>query len=324
MRELNQFERYLVHEFVDDYNDGVMTRRDMMRRVVHITGGVAAAATTLTALGVKAADAKSERVLFQQGTPVSSSPLSVPADDPSIVATDVTFDSSGALISAYEARPAKSAASTPMVAATPVTGGGLPLILVCHENRGLTDHIREVTRLLAKVGYAAVAVDLVSREGGTAAHAESEIPSILSAGDPDRHVRDFQAAVTHYQNVDGIDVSRLGMVGFCFGGGITWRAAIQIMSLKAAIPYYGPPPPLADVPNIRAAVFGIYSDDPKDFANEGRDQLQSALEAAGVTHQMKVYPGTQHAFNNDTGPRYNEEQALIAWQDTLNWFGKYV
>ena len=328
MRQLNQFQRYLVHEFVDDYNDGVMTRRDMMQRVVHITGGVAAAATMLTTLGVKAADAKTERLLFRQGTPVSSSPLSVPANDPAIVATDITFDSAGASISAYEARPANSAGSTPVVAAspaaTPVSGGGLPLILVCHENRGLTDHIRDVTRRLAKVGYAAVAVDLVSREGGTAAHTESEIPSILSQGDPDRHVKDFQAAATHYQSVDGIDATRLGMVGFCFGGGITWRAATQIDSLKAAVPFYGPPPPLEAVPNINAAVFGIYSADPKDFANEGRDQLQAALEAAGITHEMKVYPGTEHAFNNDTGPRYNEEQALIAWQDTLNWLGTYV
>lgn len=336
MRELNQFQQYLVHEFVDDYNDGVMSRRDMMRRVIHITGGVAAAATTLTTLGVCAADAKDEQKPFRQGSTEPRSPLSVAADDPAITAMDVSFDSDGATISAYEARPANSSGATPAAspvveaspAATPVAarvaGNGLPLILVCHENRGLTDHIRDVTRRLAKVGYAAVAVDLVSRDGGTAAHDESEIPSILSEGDPNRHVKDFQAAVTYYEGVDGIDATRLGMVGFCFGGGITWRSATQIASLTAAVPFYGPPPPLEDVPNIKAAVLGVYSADPTDFANEGRDQLKAALAAAGVTHEIKVYPGTEHAFNNDTGPRYNEQQALVAWADTLAWFNKYV
>ena len=114
------------------------------------------------------------------------------------------------------------------------------------------------------------------------------------------------------------------MIGFCFGGGITWRAATEIADLDAAVPFYGPPPPLEAVPNIQAAVLGVYSDDPSDFANEGRDELEAALEAAGVTFQINVYPDTQHAFHNDTGARYNEEQALIAWQDTLAWLGQYL
>ena len=114
------------------------------------------------------------------------------------------------------------------------------------------------------------------------------------------------------------------MNGFCFGGGITWRATTQMPELKGAAPFYGPPPPLEDVPNIKAAVFGVYSDDPDDFANEGRDELVAALEEAGVTFEIMVYPDTQHAFNNDTGPRWNEEQALAAWNDTVAWFATYV
>jgi carboxymethylenebutenolidase len=78
------------------------------------------------------------------------------------------------------------------------------------------------------------------------------------------------------------------------------------------------------VPNIQAAVLGMYSDDPSDFANEGRDELEAALEEAGVTFQINIYPDTQHAFHNDTGQRYNEEQALVAWQDALNWFSQHV
>ncbi|MDQ3541457.1 MAG: hypothetical protein M3440_12295, partial [Chloroflexota bacterium] len=122
MRELNQFQRYLVHEFVDDYKDGVMSRRDMMARVLKITGSAAAAATTLTALGVKAADANEPAKLLLQGTPAAQSPLSVPEDDPSIVGTDIEFEGDDATIRAYEARPAEgdagSLAGTPEALAT--------------------------------------------------------------------------------------------------------------------------------------------------------------------------------------------------------------
>lgn len=326
MRELNQFQRYLVHEFVDDYHDGIMSRRDMMARVLKITGSAAAAATTLTALGVKAADAGAQRLPLLQGTPVAHSPLSVPGNDPSVTGTDISFPASDGttLIQAYEVRPAAGAA-TPDSAASPIAGGeALPLVLVCHENRGLQEHIRDVARRFAKEGYVAVAPDLLSREGGTAANGSDDIPAILSEADPARHVADFQAAIAHYGNNPAVDTARIGMVGFCFGGGITWRTATQTPQLKAAVPFYGPPPPLENVPNITAAVLGIYAEDPGDFANEGRDELAQALSEAGITFEIKVYPGTEHAFHNDTGPRYNEEQALAAWNDTLAWLSEYV
>ncbi len=309
--QLNPMQQYLVHEFVEDYEDGILSRRDMMSRVLHITGGVAAAATVLTALGVSATAA--------QGTPTPGpneprSPLTVPADDSRVTGEDITFPGpDGESVMAYQAAPADASA------------GPLPLVLVCHENRGLTDHIRDVARRLAVEGYLACAVDLLSRQGGTAAVADpSEIPAILTDGDPNRHVADFQAAIDHYRSGDFADPGRIGMTGFCFGGGITWRAATRIADLKAAVPWYGPPPPIEDVPNIQAAVFGIYSDDPDDFANNGRDQLEAALKDAGVTYQITVYPNTQHAFNNDTGQRYNEQQAIAAWNDMLAWFGQHM
>ena len=327
MRPLNQFQRYLVHEFVDDYNDGVMTRRDMVARVLHITGSAAAAATMLTQLGVRAADAMQPVKLLRQGSATPQSPNSVPEDDPAIVAQDFTYPSSdGATITAYGARPSGAAATpaaSPAAMATP-KASGLPVVVVCHENRGLTDHIRDVVRRLAKAGYAAAAPDLVSREGGTAANSPDEIPGLLSNADPARHVGDFQAAVNYFKGDSYLNAARLGMIGFCFGGGITWRAATQMPELKAAVAWYGPPPPLEDVPNISAAVLGIYSDDPDDFANEGRDELEAALQEAGVTYQINVYPDTQHAFHNDTSQRYNEEQALVAWQDTLDWFSQHL
>jgi len=329
VRELNQFQRYLVHEFVDDYHDGMMSRRDMMARVLKITGSAAAAATTLTALGVKAADAIAPERSLLQGQPEPQSPLSVPEDDPAVSASEIEFQGEGAMIRAYEARPAAGNASpvagTPEDAASPVASdNGLPLVLVCHENRGLQEHIRDVARRLAKEGYVAAAVDLLSREGGTAANQPDNIPAILSESDPGRHVADFQAMIAHYATDDTVDSDRIGMIGFCFGGGITWRTATQTPELNAAVPFYGPPPPLEDVPDITAAVLGIYASDTGDFANEGRDELEQALSEAGITFEIKVYPGTMHAFHNDTSPRYNEEQALVAWNDTLAWLGEYV
>jgi carboxymethylenebutenolidase len=313
-RELSQFETYLVHEFVDDYVDGLLSRRDMMRRVLHIVGGVAATATILTQLGVQPASA-------QEGTPAPRptptgprSTESVAEDDPTITAADITFAGlDGAELLAYQAMPASG-------------DGPFPVVLICHANRGLTEHFRDITRRWAKQGYVATTIDLVSREGGTANIADdAEIPALLSDDTKlQRHVDDFKAAAAHYGTQPFADPSRLGMTGFCFGGGITWRCATQMPELDAAAPYYGPPPPLADVPNIQAAVLGVYSDDPDDFANEGRDELIAALEEAGVTFQLNIYPDTQHGFHEDTGQRWNEEQALQAWSDTVVWFETYV
>jgi carboxymethylenebutenolidase len=314
VRELSQFENYLVHEFVEDYVDGIMSRRDMMSRVLHITGGVATTATLLTRLGVPSASA-------QEGTPTPAptptgprSSESVAEDDPRISATDVTFPAlDGAEITAYQAMPSSG-------------DGPFPVVLICHENRGLTEHIRDVTRRWAAQGYLAAALDLLSREGGTASIADpAEIPSLLTTDTAmPRHVDDFKAAAAYYATQPDADAGRMGMTGFCFGGGITWRCATQMPELDAAAPYYGPPPPLEDVPNIRAAVLGVYSDDPDDFANEGLEELIAALEAAGITFQINIYPDTQHAFHNDTSQRWNEEQALAAWNDTVAWFEQYV
>jgi carboxymethylenebutenolidase len=314
VRELSQFENYLVHEFVEDYVDGIMSRRDMMQRVLHITGGVATTATLLIQLGVEPATA-------QEGTPAPAptptgprSSVSVAEDDPSITVEEITFPGGdGADVMAYQAMPSSGE-------------GPFPVVLICHENRGLTPHIQDVARRWAAQGYVACAVDLLSREGGTASIADpAEIPALLSDETKlQRHVDDFKAAAAHYATQPFADTARMGMTGFCFGGGITWRAATQMPELDAAAPYYGPPPPLDEVPNITAAVLGIYSDDPDDFANEGREALVAALEEAGITFEINIYPDTQHAFHNDTGARWNEEQALAAWNDTVAWFETYV
>jgi carboxymethylenebutenolidase len=332
---LNQMQRYLVHEFIEDFHDGLLSRRDLMSKIGHIAGGAAAATAILTWFGVSADEAGAQEAATP-GPTEAQSPLSVPEDDPAVMVSEITFTSGGIEYMAYEARPANGSATpvaddlaaTPAASdasATPVAAGTGALILVCHENRGLTDHIRDVTRRLAKAGYVGVALDLLSPEGGTSAVADpNEIPSILTEGDIGRHVVAFQDAITHYETEGDSAAERVGMIGFCFGGGITWRTATQEPRLLAGIPFYGPPPPTEDVANITAAMLGVYSDDPGDFANEGRDELEAALQEAGVTYQINVYPGTEHAFHNDTGQRYNEEQALQAWNDSLAWFAQYT
>ncbi|HVA26126.1 MAG TPA: dienelactone hydrolase family protein [Chloroflexota bacterium] len=370
MKQLGDMEYYSVYEFVADYKDGILSRRDMMRRVMHIAGGVASAASLLSLLGCGGTAAPASSIspassaaspkpasaapsssapaasapasakpaasaaaspaasgsaaakpaasgsAAASGAPAAKSPISVPANDAAIAGKDVTFQGNGATLMAYEARP-KSAT------------GPLPLILVVHQNMGLNEHIRDVARRYAKEGYMASALDLLSRDGGTAKVAAtdaSKIPSMLSTPEATaRGVADFAAAADYYaKQAAQVNPARLGMNGFCFGGGIVWRAAEQIPTLKAAVPFYGAVPPLDLVKNIKAAMFGVYSADPKDFANAKRADLETALKAANVTYQVKVYPGTQHAFNDDTGPRYVQAQALAAWKDALDWFAKYV
>ncbi len=349
MPELNDLQSYLVHEFVAEYKEGHMSRRDMMRRVLYITGGVASTATLLTSLGCtpstavptattaaakpttapapSPAAAASSPAASPAAKPAASpsagpspspaasgarSPLSVAANDPAVDGQDITFPGNGTTIMAYQARPKNAS-------------GPLPVVLVCHENRGLTDHIRDVARRFAKEGYVACAVDLLSREGGTAKVADpAQLAPLLANVDANRHVGDFKAAVEFYKTQSSARADRIGINGYCFGGGIVWRAVEGIPDLKAAVPYYGPFPPLEQVPQIKAAVFGVYSSDPNDFANNRRDDLEAALKQAGITYQMKVYPDSRHAFNNDTGASYNEPAALAAWRDMLDWFQKYL
>ena len=233
----------------------------------------------------------------------------MPDGDPAVVGKDVKFEQAGG----YLAMPTAPAAG----------GAKRAAILVCHENAGLTPHIRDVARRFAKAGYAALAVDLLTREGGTPGADRDKVPGMLTSAGTDRHVADFAAARKYLGTVDGVDGARVGMIGFCFGGGISWAAATKIPELKAVVPFYGPTPDLGAVPAIKAACLGVYA------ANDARitaskDPLDAAMTAAKVTHEMKVYPGVGHAFHNDTGNAYDETQAAQAWKDALAWFGKYV
>ncbi|MBI2954308.1 MAG: dienelactone hydrolase family protein [Chloroflexi bacterium] len=240
----------------------------------------------------------------------SVSPLSVPEGDPSVETAAITLPNEDATIIGYRAKPKGD--------------GPFPTLLICHENRGLTDHIKDVARRFAKQGYVGLALDMLSREGGSdKIQDQSQIPNMFSNIPQERHVSDFQAGFRYLLTQPFVDKSRIGMIGYCFGGGVTWRAVTKIRELKAAVAYYGPAPAIEDVPNIQATVFGVYAENDSRI-NVGREPLEAALKQHNKSYQMKVYPGVAHAFFNDTGNNYNEAQALEAWKDTQEFLTKYL
>ena len=205
----------------------------------------------------------------------------------------------------------------------PVPVGNSRLILVCHENRGLTAYIQDVARRLAKAGYVALAVDLLSRQGGTEALGADQVPGALSQIAPEQFVSDFKSGYSYLQSQPYVDAKRVGMVGFCFGGGVTWLVATQMPELKGAVPFYGPQPPVEDVPKINAAVLAIYAGRDQRI-NQGIPPIEEAMQQNNKIFEKVIYPDVDHAFHNDTGPRYNREAAQDAWKRTLAWFKSYV
>ncbi len=324
MVQLGKFEKYLIEEFFDDYRSGDMTHRTFTRRVAFITGSMAAASAAMLLVGCtpeevprstdpmptpSASPSAGATGAATGAVPGAKSPLSVPEGPAGITTSTVTFPSGGTGISGYLARPDGA-----------VSG---PAVLVCHENRGLTPHIRDVARRFATAGYTALALDLLSREGGTANMDADAVPGALTGAGAARHVADFMAGFDYLSSQDFVDPARIAMNGYCFGGGITWQAATEISGLKATAAFYGPAPDLDKVPGIKPAVFGVYAELDQRITG-AMPALRDALAATSVTHQLTVYPGVDHAFHNDTSERYNEAQATAAWNDTLSWFEKHV
>jgi carboxymethylenebutenolidase len=323
MTQLGKFEKYLIEEFFDDYRAGAMSQHTFTRRVAFITGSMAAAATAMALVGCtpqelpRSTDPMPTPTSPSPGTgtasagavPGAKSPLSVPEGAAGLVTETVRFPSGSTDISAYLARPEGDEAG--------------PAVLVCHENRGLTPHIQDVARRFAKAGYAALALDLLSREGGTASLDRDAVPGALTQAGAPRHVADFSAAFDYLNAQSFVDSGRIAMTGYCFGGGITWQAATELAGLKATSAFYGPAPDLDKLSAIKPAVLGVYAE-LDDRITGALPAFRDALAATDVRHELKVYPGVDHAFHNDTGERYDEAQATAAWNDTLAWFGKYV
>ena len=308
---LDVTQRYLATEFAEGYEDGLLPRRDLVERVLRMTGGIGSAASLLLALGIPARASHAQAgppAYAASGQP--QSPFSVPEGDPGVVAADVMLDSNGAEIRAYVVRPnADSRYSA---------------VAICHENAGTAEHFRDVARRFAKAGYVAIHLDLLSREGGTEAVPANERAAALTApGKADLFVQDFRAAIAYLSAHESVRPDAIAMTGYCFGGSVSWNVACREPALAAVAPFYGPPAFPDELANVRAAALGVYGENDARV-NASIPSVEAGLAKAGVAHRLVTYPGASHAFFNDTRPSYHAEASLQAWHDTLEWFGTHL
>jgi carboxymethylenebutenolidase len=283
---------YLAEEIALDYSDAILTRREALRRLGLLGLTATGAAALLAACGGGGGGNKESRK--QTTTTAGGAPARAEA---------VTFRGPQG-----ELQGAWAEASKPKGA-----------VLVIHENRGLTDHIRSLPPRFAGDSYSALAIDLLSEEGGTAAvGGEAEASAALGQAPPERLIADLRAGIDELERRDRN--AEIAIIGFCFGGGLTWQLlAAGEPRLAAAAPFYGPAPANPDFSGSKAAVLAVYGElDTR--VNATRDGAVAALEAADLKHEVRTFPGADHAFFNDTGPRYNAAAATEAYQDVLDWF----
>ena len=209
-------------------------------------------------------------------------------------------------VRAYVARPAQAA-------------GALPVVLVVHENRGLNPHIEDIARRLALDNLIAVAPDALFTQGGYPGD-EDKARDLFAKLDQKKTAEDFVAAANYARTIAGSN-GKLGATGFCYGGGIVNLLATRVPELAAGAPFYGAAPPLDQVSKIKAELLVVFADS-DDRINAMWPPYEAALKSSGVKFEAHKYPGTQHGFNNDTTPRFDEAQAKVAWGRTLALFNR--
>jgi carboxymethylenebutenolidase len=301
---VTEIQRYLAEEIAEDHADGLVSRREALRRL-GLLGLSGAVATSLLAGAVVEAKALAGR---EPRAGSAREPLAADIDVATLQTRDITFRGprGRGLMGAWA--PARRA-----------RGG----VLVIHENRGLNDSIRAVAARLAVSGYSSLAIDLLSEEGGTGSFAdEFEAMAALGAAPPSRFVADMKAGVTELRR--RLPGKKVAATGFCFGGGMVWLLlASKESRLAAAVPFYGPFPENGNLTGARAAVLGIYAE-LDSRVNATRAAARAALRKAGLRHQIVTYPEVDHAFFNPTGSRYDREAATAAYRRMLAWLGSYV
>jgi len=303
---------YLAEEIALDLADGLLSRREALRRLGLLGLSVASATSLLAACGGGSEDSAADTAGGASESPPASPTSSTaaptdPGTDPGTAAETIRFPGPGGELQAAWATP-----SAPTAA-----------LLVIHENRGRTPHFDELVTRFAGVGYAAMSVDLLSRQGGTAALPdEGQVQAALAAAPAEQLIADLQAGIDELgRRVPG---KKVGAVGFCFGGGMTWSLLDAGESrLAAAAPFYGPAPEAPDFAGAKAAVLGVYAE-LDDRVNASRDRAEAALKAAGLVYEIRTFAGADHAFFNNTGQRYNEAAAREAYTALLAWFDQYL
>jgi len=280
-------------ELYDHYVHGRLSKRQFLDRAARVAVGGLTASAMLSLLSPNYAMA--EQVSFT---------------DPDIVPLYITYPSpeGNGDVRAYLVRPA---------AATAKVAG----VVVVHENRGLNPYIEDVARRLAKAGFVALAPDGLSSLGGYPGNDEQG-RALQSQVDPAKLMNDFLAAVVFLQGHEAT-TGKVGITGFCYGGGVANMAAVANPELAAAVPFYGRQPPTEEVARIQAPLLLHYAGN-DERVNEGWPAYEEALQAQGKTYAAHVYPGTQHGFHNDSTPRYDEAAAALAWQRSVDWFKRYL
>ena len=273
----------------DRFTHGGMSRRDFLDRLAELAGSAAAATALLPILQNDYAKA-----------------AIVPPDDARLVAERVSYDSPKGRISGYLVR-AKAT-------------GKRPTVIAIHENRGLNPHIEDVARRLAVEGYLVLAPDLLSVNGGTPPE-EDKARELHTKTQREDMIAAALAAVP-FMTKHAESTGKVGAVGFCFGGGVVNRMAAGSPDLAAAVPYYGVQVSAEMVPAIKAPLLLQYAETDENI-NKGIAAYEAALKANSKKYTIHIYPGTQHAFNNDTGAaRYNKTAADLAWSRTLAFFAE--
>ncbi len=277
----------------DLYVHGDIDRRGFLDGVSKLGFGMSGATAALSALSPQFAQAEQ-----------------VKKDDPRIVGQTFEFpspDGNGA-VKGYLVKPAK-------------LSGKAPVILVVHENRGLNPHIEDIARRLAIADFIAFAPDALAPIGGYPGD-EDKAREQFQKLDQEKTRKDFLAAVTALKALpDGN--GKVGVVGFCYGGGIANFLATKVPDLAGAVPFYGAQPKAEDVKAIKAPLLIHYAGN-DDRINAGWPAFEAALKEAKVPYEAYVYPGVQHGFNNDTTPRYDEAAAKLAWGRTIDFFNTHL
>jgi len=226
----------------------------------------------------------------------------VPADDSRLVTQRIKYPTGTGEMIAYLARPKDEKK--------------YPAVIVIQEIFGLNPHIEDVTRRIALEGFLAIAPDALTPIGGTA-EAGDNVMSAMMKLDQTESVKNFTAAV-QYLKTHPQSTGKVGCTGFSWGGAMTNQVAVNSPDLKAAAPYYGTVPDDNDVPKIKASMMCHYAEEDQRI-NTGIPGFEAALKKAGIEHQIFIYPGTQHGFNNDTGRAYHKEAATEAWKRTVDF-----
>jgi carboxymethylenebutenolidase len=294
-----------MQELVHLYVDGAFSRRELIARLARYTGGVTAAIAALNSFDLAYAE--------EPGGSCAAD-ASVPADVPDLNVSNITFQGETGDIFGHLAYPR-----------TDTDQQSWPGVIVVHENRGLVEHIRDVTRRAARSGFVALGVDLLSRQGGTDQFTDpTQQTAAYGRTTQEQRRADLIAGFNYLKSLSIVKAGRIGAVGFCAGGGNVWDLAVNLEELAAAVAFYGTPVPAEDqIPHVKAPVLAIYAE--LDRALTIRmSAVMTAMLAQQKTFGFHVYQGAGHAFHNDTGPAYNAPAACDAWSRTLAWFNKFL